>query len=89
MSARSEAFTVTSGAVAGLADSLVADPWRFYASPYQLAWDSKLGREQRLKALHRWLEEEGAAYRADRRPAHLNRIRDLHNAIRVVQVHTC
>jgi hypothetical protein len=81
------AQTITEGAAASLAKALVAEPARFYASPYQLAWDSKLGRAQRLAALHRWLDDEGKAYRADRRPAHLSRIRDLHNAIRVVEVH--
>lgn len=78
---------ISRGAAAELAAAVLAEPWRFYASPYQLAWDGKLGRAQRLEALHRWLDGEGAAYRADRRPAHLSRIRDLHHAIRVVEVH--
>ncbi len=87
MSARPGPQAITDGAAAELAEALLAEPARFYASPYQLAWDSKLARSQRLKALHRWLDDEGAAYRADRRASHLSRIRDLNNAIRVVEAH--
>ncbi len=87
MSARPASQAITSGVAAALADALIADPARFYGSPYQLAWDSKLGRHQRLDALRRWLRAESRAYRTDRRPAHLARMRDLRNAIRVVEHH--
>lgn len=87
MSAHPGPQSITRGAAAELAAVLLADPSRFYASPYQLAWDGKLGRDQRIEALRRWLDEEAAAYRADNRPTHLSRIRDLHHAIRVVESH--
>jgi hypothetical protein len=76
-----------SKAAASLAAMLAADPERYYGSPYQLAWDHRLGKAKRLEALRRWLEHEGDAYRRDRRPVHLNRIRDLHNAIHIVEIH--